>query len=119
MALLLTLLTFEDSPPANLDSPVDLRAIGLATVGGVGYPSGSVWGAQLQPGAWGAQLGDTIFGQGFAQWLTLATGVIFLVMLLQSPHGMAERAAAQVAWARGKAGALLSRRRVTSVRCVV
>ncbi|MCW2897354.1 MAG: amino acid/amide transporter rane protein 2, family / amino acid/amide transporter [Actinomycetia bacterium] len=95
----------------NFQALDSVNLIGLATVGGVGYPSGSVWGAQLQPGAWGAQLGDTIFGQGFAQWLTLATGVIFLVMLLQSPHGMAERAATQIAWVRGKVGALLSRRR--------
>ena len=32
-AFVLSLLTFEDSPPANLDSPRDLRAIGLAAVG--------------------------------------------------------------------------------------
>ncbi len=32
-ALILTLLTFEDSPPANPDSPHDLPAIGLATFG--------------------------------------------------------------------------------------
>ena len=33
MALLLTVLTFEDSPPANPDSPRDFPAIGLAVVG--------------------------------------------------------------------------------------
>jgi MFS family permease len=33
LALLFALLTFEDAPPANLDSPRDLRAIGLATAG--------------------------------------------------------------------------------------
>jgi MFS family permease len=33
VALVLTVLTFEDSPPANLDSPRDFRAIGLAAVG--------------------------------------------------------------------------------------
>ncbi len=33
LALVLALLTFEDAPPANLDAPRDLRAIGLATVG--------------------------------------------------------------------------------------
>src|ERR1700734_3327100 len=33
VALVLTVLTFEDSPPANPDSPRDIRAIGLATVG--------------------------------------------------------------------------------------
>ncbi|HEX3792922.1 MAG TPA: MFS transporter [Acidimicrobiales bacterium] len=33
VALILTVLTFEDSPPANPDSPRDIRAIGLATVG--------------------------------------------------------------------------------------
>jgi MFS family permease len=33
IALLLVALTFEDSPPANLDSPRDLPAIALATVG--------------------------------------------------------------------------------------
>jgi MFS family permease len=33
VALLLAVLTFEDSPPANPDSPRDLRAIGLALVG--------------------------------------------------------------------------------------
>src|SRR5277367_6653031 len=32
IALVLALLTFEDSPPANPDSPRDLLAIGLATV---------------------------------------------------------------------------------------
>ncbi|MCW2538969.1 MAG: putative transrane efflux protein [Frankiales bacterium] len=33
MALVLAVLTFEDSPPANLDSPRDLPAISLAAVG--------------------------------------------------------------------------------------
>jgi MFS family permease len=33
VALVLALLTFEDAPPANPDSPRDLPAIGLATVG--------------------------------------------------------------------------------------
>ena len=33
LALFLTLLTFEDAPPANPDSPRDLPAIGLAAVG--------------------------------------------------------------------------------------
>jgi len=33
LALILALLTFEDAPPANLDSPRDLPAIGLAAVG--------------------------------------------------------------------------------------
>jgi len=33
VALLLTVLTFEDSPPANPDSPRDFPAIGLAVVG--------------------------------------------------------------------------------------
>jgi MFS family permease len=32
-ALILSVLTFEDAPPANPDSPRDLRAIGLAAVG--------------------------------------------------------------------------------------
>ena len=32
-ALVLAVLTFEDAPPANLDSPRDLRAIALAAVG--------------------------------------------------------------------------------------
>jgi MFS family permease len=32
-ALLLVVLTYDDAPPANPDSPRDLRAIGLATVG--------------------------------------------------------------------------------------
>jgi hypothetical protein len=33
LAFVLALLTFEDAPPANLDSPRDLKAIGLAAVG--------------------------------------------------------------------------------------
>jgi nucleotide-binding universal stress UspA family protein len=33
LALIFALLTFEDSPPANLDAPLDLPAIGLAAVG--------------------------------------------------------------------------------------
>jgi nucleotide-binding universal stress UspA family protein/MFS family permease len=33
MALLLAILTFEDAPPANPDSPTDVRAIGLAGIG--------------------------------------------------------------------------------------
>jgi MFS family permease len=32
-ALVLAVLTFEDAPPANLDAPRDVRAIGLAAVG--------------------------------------------------------------------------------------
>jgi MFS family permease len=33
VALVLAVLTFDDAPPANPDSPTDLRAIGLAAVG--------------------------------------------------------------------------------------
>ncbi len=33
VALILVLLTFEDSPPANLDSPRDVPAVGLAAFG--------------------------------------------------------------------------------------
>jgi MFS family permease len=33
LALLLAVLTFDDAPPANLDSPRDVRAIALATAG--------------------------------------------------------------------------------------
>jgi MFS family permease len=33
VALVLAVLTFDDAPPANPDSPLDLTAIGLATVG--------------------------------------------------------------------------------------
>src|SRR6185437_6949539 len=33
VALVLSVLTFEDSPPANLDSPKDVKAIALAAVG--------------------------------------------------------------------------------------
>ena len=33
LALILVVLTFEDAPPANVDAPRDLRAIGLAAVG--------------------------------------------------------------------------------------
>ncbi|MCW2497223.1 branched-chain amino acid ABC transporter permease/ATP-binding protein [Jatrophihabitans sp.] len=86
----------------NFQALDSVNLVGLATVGGVGYPSGSAFGAQLQPGALGTQLGDDIFGQGFSKWLMLATGILFLLMLLQSPHGMAERLASQSAWVRTK-----------------
>ncbi len=41
IALLLAILTFEDAPPANPDSPRDLKAIGLAIVGCVAAFFGS------------------------------------------------------------------------------
>jgi MFS family permease len=40
-ALVLAVLTFEDAPPADPDSPLDLRALGLATVGCVAAFFGS------------------------------------------------------------------------------
>lgn len=44
LALVMAALTFDDAPPADLDAPLDLRAIGLAAVG---CAAGFVGAAQL------------------------------------------------------------------------
>jgi MFS family permease/nucleotide-binding universal stress UspA family protein len=44
LALVMALLTFDDAPPADLDAPRDLRAIGLAAVG---CAAGFIGAAQL------------------------------------------------------------------------
>ena len=68
------------------------QSINIATMtvlGGVGYVSGSVFGAQFWPGAIGSELGHLFGISNLNQWLVLITGVVLVLLLKQDPNGMA------------------------------
>ena len=61
----------------------------MTVLGGVGYVSGSVFGAQFWPGAIGSELGHLFGISNLNQWLVLITGVVLVLLLKQDPNGMA------------------------------
>jgi ABC-type branched-subunit amino acid transport system ATPase component/branched-subunit amino acid ABC-type transport system permease component len=62
---------------------------GYAVIGGIGYISGSMFGAALTVGSIGTLIGDAIFGSNGSLWLTLFGGMLLLVILLANPNGIA------------------------------
>lgn len=73
----------------GFDPLTSITTVGLAVVGGVGFVIGPLIGATLAPGGFPGGLIANHFGD-YSQWLTLAGGIILLVLLLQEPNGMAK-----------------------------
>lgn len=65
-----------------------LLAVAYAVIGGVGYVAGALYGSELAPGGIGAWLLNKL-GSDVQSYLPLIGGVGLLVMLLQSPDGIA------------------------------
>jgi ABC-type branched-subunit amino acid transport system ATPase component/branched-subunit amino acid ABC-type transport system permease component len=68
--------------------------IGFAVIGGLGYATGPLYGGTFAPGGIGTTIGSS-FGYDIQEYLLLASGLILIVVLLQSPDGMAVRTANQ------------------------
>jgi sulfate-transporting ATPase len=62
--------------------------LGMSVIGGIGYVIGPLFGGQLIPGGIGTQIGAS-FGAGVQEWLVLLGGVILILVLMQSPDGIA------------------------------
>jgi ABC-type branched-subunit amino acid transport system ATPase component/ABC-type branched-subunit amino acid transport system permease subunit len=72
------------------DDPIgSINTVALTVIGGVGYVIGPLFGSVLAPGGLGNQIGDFIFSQSFTQYLPLIGGIVFILVLLRSPDGMA------------------------------
>jgi ABC-type branched-subunit amino acid transport system ATPase component/ABC-type branched-subunit amino acid transport system permease subunit len=63
---------------------------GLGVIGGLGYAAGPYFGASLQPGSIGTNIGN-LLGSGVQRYLLLAGGVSMILVLLQSPDGIAPK----------------------------
>ena len=59
-------------------------------VGGVGYVIGPYWGAALQPGGVGTNIGQ-LFSSDVQNYLLLIGGVSLILVVLQAPDGLAPK----------------------------
>jgi len=75
-----------------------INVVALAVIGGVGYLAGPVAGSVLAMGSVGTVIGNSLFGQGFANWLTLIGGVLLIITLMLQPDGTAAGIADQLHW---------------------
>lgn len=66
-----------------------INAVALAVIGGLGYITGPLFGSMLAPGGLGARIGKVVFSDGFATYLPLIGGFVFIAVLLQDPDGLA------------------------------
>ncbi|MCU1454108.1 MAG: transporter related protein [Acidimicrobiales bacterium] len=67
-----------------------INAVALAVIGGIGYLTGPLWGALLATGGLGGKIGESVFSANVVRYLPLFAGLVFIVMLLQDPDGLAE-----------------------------
>jgi sulfate-transporting ATPase len=77
----------EYSTFTGLDS-VNMAAFTI--VGGVGYVIGPYWGAALQPGGIGTNIGQ-LFSSDVQNYLLLIGGVSLILVVLQAPDGLAPK----------------------------
>jgi ABC-type branched-subunit amino acid transport system ATPase component/branched-subunit amino acid ABC-type transport system permease component len=73
----------------TFDPISSIYILAYAVIGGVGFVIGPLFGATLVAGGVGNYVFDQLFS-GIDQWVDLIGGVSLLVLLLQSPDGMAE-----------------------------
>jgi ABC-type branched-subunit amino acid transport system ATPase component/branched-subunit amino acid ABC-type transport system permease component len=66
--------------------------VGFSVIGGLGYATGPLYGGTFAPGGIGTTIGN-LFGYDIQQYLLLASGVVLILVLLQSPDGIAPRTA--------------------------
>ncbi|OHV44624.1 hypothetical protein BCD48_25100 [Pseudofrankia sp. BMG5.36] len=85
-----TLLAFTASTityDVTFDPTNSITTVTLAVLGGVGYLTGPLLGSTLSTGGVGSLL--TNYLGAIEAWLTLAGGLIFILLLLQDANGMA------------------------------
>jgi ABC-type branched-subunit amino acid transport system ATPase component/branched-subunit amino acid ABC-type transport system permease component len=73
---------------SNFDTFDNVTYLGMSVIGGIGYVIGPLFGGQLIPGGIGTQIGAS-FGSSFQEWLLLLSGLILILILIQSPDGIA------------------------------
>jgi sulfate-transporting ATPase len=80
--------------PSQFDPITGISFLGGAVIGGVGFNTGSLFGATLQPGGLGTNIGQ-LFGAQVESYLELASGVILVLLLIAHPDGIANVLASQ------------------------
>jgi ABC-type branched-subunit amino acid transport system ATPase component/branched-subunit amino acid ABC-type transport system permease component len=83
----------------NFNSITD---VGLAFIGGIGFLLGPIFGATMAPGAVGTQITNVLFSQGVANYITLAGGLILILLVLQNQDGIAKETINQIRWVGSK-----------------
>ena len=78
-----------------------LVAVGLTTLGGLGYIMGPVLGGSMASGGLDQQILDQI-SSGIGRWIPLISGLAILVFILANQDGMARETALQVKWVASK-----------------
>jgi ABC-type branched-subunit amino acid transport system ATPase component/ABC-type branched-subunit amino acid transport system permease subunit len=75
----------------NFDALSSILIVLNSVIGGIGWASGSVVGAQLQPGALGSQVWQTIFPSvsQLNAWLMIISGALVILTLRTAPDGIA------------------------------
>jgi sulfate-transporting ATPase len=73
------------NPGGRFDPSVSLNAIAQATVGGIGFVSGTILGTISEPGAVVAKLMSFIAS---GSWFTLIGGVLLLLTVVTAPSGI-------------------------------
>jgi sulfate-transporting ATPase len=75
----------------NFDTLTSIQLVLNSVIGGIGWASGSVVGAQLQPDALGSQVWQTIFPTitNLTSWLMIVSGLLVIVTLRTAPDGIA------------------------------
>lgn len=87
-----------------------ITAVTLAVLGGVGYVTGPVLGSTLASGGIGSLVTE-LFEDVDPQWLVLAGGLAFVLLLIQDPNGMVSAnlhttAKLRARWARSRSRAV-------------
>jgi sulfate-transporting ATPase len=83
----------------NFNSITD---VGLAFIGGIGFLLGPIFGGTMTAGGVGTQITNELFSQGVANYITLASGIILILLVLQNQDGVARETISQVRWAASK-----------------
>ena len=93
---------------AQFDPLSSINLLSYAIIGGVGYNAfGPVAGSALAGGAIGANILN-LFSSSLQSYLTLASGLILIAVLILNPDGVARVTIGQVRWLLGRVGPLPS-----------
>jgi ABC-type branched-subunit amino acid transport system ATPase component/ABC-type branched-subunit amino acid transport system permease subunit len=85
--------------------------VGWAFIGGIGWLMGPIIGATLAQGSVGAQITNVLFSSSVANYITLAGGIIVILLVLQNQDGIAFEYAKQIAAVRKRVHLLRVRER--------
>ena len=87
-----------------------IETVGWAFIGGIGYLMGPLIGAGMAPGSIGAQLTNELFSQDAANYITLAGGIILILLVLGAPDGLAWSKGQLILWLRDRIPGLPERK---------